>query len=462
MGPVIVWLRQDLRLGDNPALAEAAGRGVPVVPVFVLDDEPAWSPGAASRVWLHHSLAALGRDLDALGSPLVLRRGPAGAALDALVGETGASAVLWNRRYEPAHVAVDTEVKSALAERCEVQSFNARLLFEPHRIATGAGTPYRVFTPYYRACLREPAPPPPLAAPGRLERPAEPIASLPLAALELEPRPDWAGGIRAAWAPGEAGALAALARFVEHGVANYTAARDRPGTDGVSRLSPHLHFGEIGPRALWHALGAAAAGSGNTAFEQAVEAWLRQLVWREFAYHALWHFPHTSDRPMRPAFERLRWVDAPGHREAWQRGQTGFPLVDAGMRELWHTGYMHNRVRMIAASFLCKHLGVHWLEGARWFWDTLVDADLANNTLGWQWSAGCGVDAAPYFRIFNPVTQSKRFDPHGVYLRRWIPELEGLDDRAVHQPGAAGYAEPIVELRSAREAALARYADIGR
>lgn len=456
MGPVIVWLRQDLRLADNPALAEAAAAGRPVLPVYVLDDAPPWAPGAATRVWLHASLAALGAALEARGSRLVLRRGPAGSTLADLVTETGASAVYWNRRYEPAHVALDTELKRTLAQRCEVRSFNARLLFEPHRIATAGGTPYRVFTPFYRACLRAPAPPEPVPEPARLPScPA--VASLPLAALELEPSPDWAAGIRAAWTPGEAGALAAFERFLEGPLERYPEARDFPDAPGVSRLSPHLQFGEIGPRTLWHALGAAAAASGSTRLERAVEAWLRQLVWREFAAHVLFHFPHTSDAPLREEFADLAWRDAPEALAAWQHGRTGYPLVDAGMRELWHTGYMHNRVRMVAASFLCKHLGIHWLEGARWFWDTLVDADLANNTFGWQWSAGCGADAAPYFRIFNPVTQSRRFDPAGAYLRRWLPELANVTGKAVHEPGVAGYAKPVVEHRGAREAALDRY-----
>ncbi|MEI6085179.1 MAG: deoxyribodipyrimidine photo-lyase [Verrucomicrobiota bacterium] len=393
----IVWFRLDLRLADNPALAAAAKLGQ-VVPVFIWapEEEGAWPPGAASRWWLHHSLKALAKDLGGL----VIRRGPSLDALRQLVKETGATAVFWNRRYEPALIARDTRVKQALlADGLTVESFNSALLFEPWEIKTGAGGPYKVFTPFYRACLKK------KVGGASMPRPYRVAALRPLppsVELDLLPKLDWAKGFN--WQPGEAGARKQLAAFSPKG---YLEKRDLPAITGTSRLSPHLHFGEISPRQAWEA--------GN-------EDYRRQLIWREFAHHLLYHFPATTDKPLKPQFEKFPWrKDAKGLR-AWQRGETGFPIVDAGMKELWTTGWMHNRVRMVAASFLVKDLLIPWQEGARWFWDTLVDADLANNTLGWQWVAGCGADAAPFFRIFNPTAQAERFDPRGEYVRRWVPQ----------------------------------------
>ena len=409
--PILVWFRRDLRLADHAALHEACACGRPVVPVFIWapDEEQPWAPGAASRWWLHHALAALDADLRARGAALIVRRGPTLAALRALMRETGATEVWWSRLYEPHLAARDAAIAKALPAR----TFAGHLLFEPDDVLTQTGRPYQVFTPYYRSCLERGAPGRPLPAPARIPMAGNP-ASEKFQSLELLPAIDWAAGFRAAWTPGEAGARARLRGFE---AAPYAVERDRPDHEGTSRLSPHLHFGEISPRQVWHAL--APLGSGAAPY-------LRQLVWREFAHHLLHHFPHTAEQPLRPEFARFPWRrDAAGLRR-WQKGRTGFPIVDAGMRELWRTGWMHNRVRMIAASFLVKDLLIHWSEGARWFWDTLVDADLANNTLGWQWTAGCGADAAPYFRIFNPDLQAARFDPDGAYRKRWAADAPAL------------------------------------
>lgn len=400
----IVWFRLDLRLTDNLALAVAAQRGGPVIPVFIWapGEEGAWPPGAASRWWLHHSLQSLAADLGGL----VIRRGPSLNALRQLVKETGATAVFWNRRYEPVVIARDTKVKQALlADGLQVESFNSALLFEPWEIKNGSDAPYRVFTPFWRACVAKGINEKLVVTP-RVVGPKTWPASLKVGDLELLPKRNWARGFD--WQPGETGALKELRRFVAGTEACYAVTRDRPDKPGTSRLSPHLHFGEISPRQVW-----AAAKT---------EPYRRQLVWREFAHHLLYHFPHTPEKPLRPAFGSFRWRNDANGLKAWQRGCTGFPLVDAGMRELWTTGWMHNRVRMVVASFLIKDLLLPWQEGARWFWDTLVDADLANNTLGWQWVAGCGADAAPFFRIFNPATQTEKFDPQNTYIRRWIKE----------------------------------------
>ena len=459
---IIVWFRRDLRVADNPALHAAARCGT-VIPIYI-DEPPArWSLGAASRFWLHQSLAALAAALATCGSPLVLRRGDPFAVLSALIAETGATAVYWNRRYEPDGLATDSALKSTLAEFCTVRSFKAHVLFEPHEVTTASGTPFRVFTPFWRACMKRDAPEDPLPAPQQLQAPPQRVAGLDLAELSLEPRLDWSAGIRAAWRCGEAAAGAALERFVDTAIQRYASDRDYPQRPAVSRLSPYLAFGEISVRQVWQGVQAALA-AGEISDDNAAQAWLRQLIWREFAYHLMFHYPHTVDAPLREDFAALPWVEDAEGFAAWTRGQTGFPLVDAGLRELWQTGYMHNRVRMVTASVLCKHLGVHWLAGARWFWDTLVDADLANNTLGWQWVAGCGADAAPYFRIFNPVAQSRKFDADGVYIRTWVAELAGLAGREIHEPTAAvpGYPRPIVDLAVARQAALARYAAIRR
>ena len=470
----IVWFRRDLRLDDNPALAAAAARG-PVVPVFIWapDEEAPWAPGAASRWWLHHSLVACGAALERAGAPLVIRRGPSLDALRALAAEHGATHVVWNRLYEPAAVARDTGIKQALAkDGLEVESFNGGLLFEPAHVATKEGRPYQVFTPFWRALVARDEPAEPQAAPRRLAaaapRRARGSASLPIDRLDLLPRIDWATTMESTWRPGEAPAAKRLAAFLANGLSAYGTDRDRPDRDGTSALSPHLHFGELSPRRVWHAVRAAAGGRPAARLTGGAEVFLREIGWREFAAHLLFHFPHTTDAPLRADYARFPWQDDPVGLRAWQRGRTGFPVVDAGMRQLWATGWMHNRVRMIVASFLVKDLRISWLEGARWFWDTLVDADLAANTLGWQWAAGCGADAAPYFRIFNPTSQGERFDPDGGYVRRWVPELSRLSADDIHEPAAAGvrlgetYPEPIVDHAEARRLALEALKEVTR
>lgn len=470
----LVWFRLDLRLADNPALLAAVQRGGAVAPVFIWapEEEGDWPPGAASRWWLHQSLAALARRLDRLGARLILRRGPTLATLRALVAETGAGAVFWNRRYEPAVINRDATVQEALREDgCDAASFNAALLHEPWTIANRAGRPFQVFTPFWRTCLAAVAPPEPLAAPARLRSPGRWPKSLALAQLELAPRPDWAAGLRPAWAPGETGAARQLARLTATIFPVYADQRNRPDRPGSSRLSPHLHFGEISPRQVWHALRQAFPASAWRSSQ-----FVAEIGWREFAHHLLFHFPRTPVEPLRAGFARFPWRTDADWLRAWRRGRTGYPLVDAGMRELWTTGWMHNRVRMVVASFLVKHLLSRWQDGARWFWDTLVDADLASNTLGWQWTAGCGADAAPFFRVFNPVSQGETFDPAGDYVRRWVPELAALPARWIHQPWrapsdilrAAGvrlgtqYPAPLVSHTIAREVALAAYAKCRR
>ena len=473
---MIVWFRLDLRLADNPALRAAvrtaAHAGIIPVYIWAPDEEAPFAPGAASRVWLHDSLHALSTALAARGSRLVLRVGSSLETLLDLAGKTGARAVFWNRRYEPAVAARDARVDAGLRAHglttaADLGFPSANLLWEPEALTTNAGQPFRMFAPFWRACRAQP-PLDPAPAPGKLSPPRRWPPSVPVVALGLRPQLGWDAGLRAAWSPGEAGARATLNRFVRHGLPRYARDRDRPDLDASSRLSPHLHFGEIGPRALWSAVERAAA---RRQIDPA--PFLRELAWREFAHHLLHHFPHSAEAPLRPAFRRFPWAPATSAR-AWRRGLTGYPLVDAGMRQLWATGFMHNRVRMVAASFLVKHLLVRWQTGARHFWDTLVDADLADNTLGWQWCAGSGADAAPYFRIFNPVLQGQRFDPDGAYVRRWVPELAKLSPRFIHAPWLAPadilaragvalgrtYPLPVVDHRRARARALAAFDEI--
>lgn len=474
----LVWLRRDLRVDDQPALSAAAERGA-VVPVFIWapEEERDWSPGAASRWWLHGSLAALGQELKRRGSRLIFRHGPSESSLRALVAETGASAVYWNRCYEPAAQRRDARVESALrAAGVEVADFNGSLLFEPRETLNKQGRPYRIFTPFYRACLALPSPERPRAAVRDLPSPRRWPKSLKLDELQLQPRIDWAAGLRAAWSPGAKGAIDRLDDFLQQGLAGYVEGRDRPGVEGVSRLSPHLHYGEISPRRLWHAVCELLATRQGRRRRAAGEAFLRQSLWREFAAHQLFHFPAMPTEPLAAGFAKFLWRNDPRALRAWQRGLTGYPLVDAGMRQLWISGWMHNRVRMIAGSFLVKHLLLPWQAGARWFWDTLVDADLANNAFGWQWVAGCGADAAPYFRIFNPIAQGRRFDAGGRYVRRWVPELSNLPDKWIHEPWAAppetlakagvelgrNYPKPIVEHAAARARALEAFASMRR
>jgi len=442
----LLWLRQDLRLADHPALHAAVERGAPVIPVFLWcpQEEGAWAPGAASRWWLHQSLDALRSDYAKRGATLIIRRvDDSLAALRALVRETGANAVYWSRRYEPRMLERDRRIKDSLrADGLEVRSFNAALLTEPWDVQNLSGKPFQVFTPYWRKVSSALELPAPLPSPKRIPAPSSNPASSGLDELQLLPEIRWDAGMARAWTPGERGAARRLDHFLDGPVKDYGETRNLPADAGTSRLSPHLHFGEISPRQIWHA---APRWRGSQ--------FMAEIGWREFAHHLLYHFPHTTDAPLRADFTRFPWREDARELRAWQRGETGIPLVDAGMRELWETGWMHNRVRMVVASFLVKNLRMHWLHGARWFWDTLVDADLASNTLGWQWAAGCGADAAPYFRVFNPQSQAEKFDPQSEYIRRWIPELSGNTGAARRGP----YPAPIVDLKVSREAALAAF-----
>ena len=471
----LVWFRHDLRLADNPALHAAVRHGGPIIPVYIWapQEEGAWSPGTASRWWLHQSCLSLDASLRNQGSRLIIRRGKSGGVLHSLIRETGACAVFWNRRYEPPAVERDTAVENTLrAKGLHVECFNPSLLFDPYAIRNTAGKPFRMFTPFWQTCTSLPEPASPLRAPSRLPAPHRWPDSLPLVSLRLNPTIDWAGGIRSTWTPGEDGARRELRHFLKKALTRYVAHRDRPGDVQTSRLSPFLHFGEISPRQVWHAVRKSAGK--HPALQNGAEAYLRQLGWRDFAHYLLLHFPHTVEQPLRATYAHFPWRDSSVDLKAWQRGQTGYPLVDAGMRELWSTGWVHNRVRMVAASFLVKHLLLPWHAGDRWFWDTLVDADLANNTLGWQWVTGCGADAAPYFRIFNPVSQGEKFDPDGTYIRRWVPELARLPANWIHKPWEAPedvltgagvklgttYPEPIVDHHNARIRALAALAKL--
>ncbi|HSR51070.1 MAG TPA: deoxyribodipyrimidine photo-lyase [Acidobacteriota bacterium] len=469
---VLVWLRQDLRLADNPALETACREASQVVPVFLWapGEHGAWAPGGASRWWLHQSLQSLDRSLRSKGSQLILRKGSDSLRmLQELFEESGAEAVYWNRLYEPLAVKRDKSIKAALKERgLEARSFKAGLLFEPWEVETASGGPYQVYTPFSKQLFERTPPPPAVEPPANLKPPGRWPDSAPLQALELEPRYDWAGGLERAWNPGEEGAFRQLARFEGEGLDRYHNLRNRTDLSGVSRLSPHLHHGEISPRQVWHSVLQAQQAADSRQLSRGAWGYLRQVLWREFAYHLLFHFPHTAEEPLREKYQEFPWVKDEEALQAWQRGRTGYPMVDAGMRQLWETGWMHNRVRMIVASFLVKDLLIHWVEGARWFWDTLVDADLANNTLGWQWTAGCGADAAPYFRIFNPVSQGQSHDPQGEYVRRWVPELSQLSKRWIHQPWEApqevleeagvrlgqDYPRPMVDHQEARKRAL--------
>src|SRR5271165_5609079 len=434
--PSLVWFRSDLRLADHAALCAAIRGGRQILPVYVLDEDAAgaWAPGGASRWWLHHSLSALTASLARRGAPLVLRRGAAAEEIPALaraVGatevHTGASALPWARR-------LDRLVAAALAsDGVTLTRHRTTMLFNPDTFRTKPGGSYTVFTPFARACFSREPPRPPQPAPSRIAA-VTPPASDRLEDWTLLPtHPDWAGGLRADWTPGEAAAQARLRRFLADGLAGYADRRDLPDADGTSKLSPHLAFGELSPPQLWYA--ATACMQHNT---KGAERFLTELLWREFSHHLLWFHPDLPEQPLRPSFARMPWRDDPAALDAWQRGRTGVPIVDAGMRQLWQTGWMHNRVRMIVASFLVKHLLLPWQAGEAWFWDTLVDADLASNSASWQWVAGSGADAAPYFRIFNPVLQGEKFDPEGDYVRAFCLELAKLPASIIHKPWEAG------------------------
>lgn len=465
----VMWFRHDLRLRDNPALTEAAQAG-DVLPLYILDDENAgeWALGGASRWWLHQSLGSLNEALD---GALQLLQGDPLQLLPALLEEHGIERIVWNRCYEPWQIQRDKQLKQQLQDQgIEVLSFNGGLLWEPWEVHKKDGTPYRVFTPYYRrGCLSQPEPRLPLPAPARLHCVKPGAKSLALDSLKLMPSVDWYEQIQAEWQPGEEGAADRLSVFLRGPVQNYSEDRNRPARSGTSRLSPHMHFGEISPHQVWHAAKGSELGMRS---EADLDCYLSELGWREFSHYLLFHYPQIPTENFQPRFDAFQWQGRDTDLRAWQQGQTGIPIVDAGMRELWQTGFMHNRVRMIVGSFLVKNLLVHWREGARWFHDCLLDADLAANTSGWQWVAGSGADAAPYFRIFNPVTQGKKFDAEGHYVRRFCPELAAMPDRYLHNPweapqdvlSSAGvtlgdqYPEPLVDLKFSRERALASFA----
>ncbi|HPE61210.1 MAG TPA: deoxyribodipyrimidine photo-lyase [Thiolinea sp.] len=465
MSRALVWLRQDLRLADNPALWHALQQGHEIIPVFIHDPTPdtAGRLGAASQVWLHHTLAAMAQSLAAMGSRLILRRGEALTELVQLQTQTGAQALYWNRCYDPVSVARDTHIKQVLGRQLTVHSFNASLLHEPVRLLKADGAPYRVFTAWWKTLLQAGLPARPLPAPDRLPVPAEWPPGCTLAALGLLPAHHWPVGMMAHWKAGEQAAWQVLDRFLE-AAAGYAVQRDFPGQAGTSCLSPYLHSGSISPQQI-----VAYCEDFRNRVPQAetgIAAFVRELGWRDFAAYLLWHFPRTLEKPLDTRFETFPWSTPDEYGaslQRWQRGMTGFPIVDAGMRQLWQSGWMHNRVRMIAASLLCKNLLIPWQQGEHWFRDTLVDADLASNVLGWQWVAGCGADAAPYFRIFNPVLQAQKFDPDGTYVRRWVPELRERPVSLLHQPLGAGevygaYPLPVADLKASRQRALACFA----
>ncbi len=466
--PAIVWLRQDLRLEDNPALAAAIETKRPLILVYVLDDETPgrWRFGAAQRWWLHKSLESLSTNIARRGGSLVLRRGRADQVIPQLTRESDARAVFWNRCYEPFAIARDAKLKDQLAASgIEAKSFNGSLLFEPWEVQTKTGAPFKVFTPFWRACVQRGTSRSPLPAPKSLNGFKGAVTSELLDSWKLRPKaPNWAKGFEPEWRPGESGARAALDAFLSTRLTAYPEARNQLGQNATSRLSPHLHFGEISPVQIWAAVGDAPGAA----------KFLSEIGWREFSYNLLFHWPSLPEQNWRESFNAFPWRDDEAELESWRRGRTGYPVVDAAMRELWVTGTMHNRARMIAASFLIKHLLIDWRQGEAWFWDTLLDADLANNAASWQWVAGSGADAAPYFRIFNPVTQGEKFDAEGVYVRRWVPELSRLPNELIHRPWEASadtlsrasivlgtdYPKPIVDHSQARARALAAFAGL--
>ncbi|MGJ8638887.1 MAG: cryptochrome/photolyase family protein [Opitutaceae bacterium] len=470
LAPTILWFRKDLRLNDNAALAAAIEAGAPIVPVFIWSPQEAgsWAPGRASQWWLHHSLKSLTASLGLHGGSLVLREGDSLTVLRELIAETGAERVFWNRRYDSPLREVDVVIKRELHEvGIEVASFNSSLLNEPHTASTGQGKPYKVYTPYWKKVKDRAVAAPSLFESSKCSFFKESPKSLALEELELLPKIKWDGGFYERWDVSEAAAMKRLNDFLDKPVNSYATDRDRPDYDGTSSLSPYLHWGQIGPRQIVHKLKASCDLT-----QEGPLTYLKEVYWREFAYNVLYHYPDTSDHPLRMEYADFPWQSDSGVLKAWQTGHTGYPIVDAGMRQLWQTGWMHNRVRMIVSSLLVKHLLHNWHDGAKWFWDTLVDADLASNTLGWQWSGGCGADAAPYFRVFNPIIQGTKFDPDGEYVKRYVPELKKLPAKYIHTPWEApsgileyagveigkDYPAPIIDHKAGRDRALAALA----
>jgi len=471
MPKTIVWFRQDLRLQDNPALIKAAARGQ-IIPIYIWDPSQTRKIGAASKWWLHHSLQALSKSFSDINISLILRSGHPEQVLTDLVQETGADGLFWNRCYEPDLIARDQKIKSHFKDQgLQVESFNGSLCIEPWEVLNGQGLPYKVYSPFWRAALQK------IHFPNQ-DKTSELIGhdgkleSDQLEDWQFLPKINWDKDFYEHWQPGEEGAWQKFEAFLENGLSQYKAGRDFPDLKATSFLSPHLHFGEISLPMIWRRLDM--LSDIKPELQTNIAKFKSELGWREFNHHLIYHFPETVDQPFRGAFEAFPWGEDDSHLTAWQQGMTGYPFVDAGMRELWHTGTMHNRVRMVVASFLTKHLLIHWKEGEKWFWDTLLDADLANNIAGWQWAAGSGADAAPYFRIFNPTAQGQKFDPDGAYIRRWVPELKNLPTKYLYEPSVApksileeagikmgtDYPMPIVDHKMARERALSAYQQI--
>jgi deoxyribodipyrimidine photo-lyase len=459
--PSIMWFRQDLRLSDNAALTAASEAG-PIIPLFILDDQTPddWRWGGASRWWLHHSLTQLSEKL-----PLVLRRGNALDVLKSVVTETGADTICFTRDYAPWSGKLEGEIKAwcdGAGVKC--QRYGGFLLHEPETIRNGSGEYFKVYTPFSKACFAKGDPKAPRPIP-KFDVWTGSAGSENLQAWQLLPsKPDWSGSFTEMWEPGESGAHKRLHAFFDEGLADYADGRDRPDKPYTSRLSAHLHWGEISPAQVWHATRQRIDGARGT-LDRSGEKFLKEILWREFSYHLIHHNPNFPVEPFRKEFADFPWSRETEALRRWQKGITGYPIVDAGMRQLWSTGTMHNRVRMIAASFLVKDLLIPWQEGERWFWDTLVDADIASNAASWQWVAGCGADAAPYFRIFNPVLQGEKFDPAGEYVRQWVPELRGVKTSFIHKPWElpvppANYPKPMVDHSQARELALAAFKKI--
>lgn len=462
----LVWFRRDLRVADNPALSAAIKSGFPVEAVYIHDEARYFSPGGAQKWMIHHTLCALEPALAARGVRLRISLGTEEQTLVDHASEIGAAAVFWNRRYSSEDVATDKRIKERLAAKgVAAHSFNGALLREPWEVKTGTGGPYRVFTPFWKALAA--------AGPSRLELAAPPTGRAPLqkdqrAAIDalglLPTAPDWASEFPRLWAAGESGAHAALADFIDNAASAYSRARDIPAVQGTSLLSPYLAIGAISPLTVWNAIDGAMK-AGRIAEKEALK-FLSEIAWREFSTHLLFHFPTMARAPWRAEFSAFPWRDDEAGFRRWTQGKTGVPIVDAGMRELWRTGWMHNRVRMIVASFLVKNLMIDWRKGERWFWDTLLDADPASNVSNWQWVAGSGADAAPYFRIFNPVLQGERYDPDGAYVRRYVPEIAALPNNLIHAPWKApnalllDYPPPLVDPAQSRRRALSAYQEM--
>ncbi|MBT8134596.1 MAG: DNA photolyase family protein [Gammaproteobacteria bacterium] len=450
----ILWFRRDLRIHDNAALQWVCDNSTQVIPIYIhsLQEEKPWQPGAASRWWLHNSLLALEKKLADHGLRLKYFCGESETVISKIIEETNASSLVYNRLYEPHLHKRDLSIEKKLQKIIEVLPFENSLFFAPGSILNNQQLPYRVFTPFYKKIR-------PLLTPGHVEHDSASLASglkslkdvavssaQSLISLNLLDEPNWHEKLHSHWRPGEDHAFELLDAFIDDAISHYDVERDIPSIEATSRLSPYLHFGEITAQQICHSIWPLLEGQRDSKTAQSAEVFLKQLVWREFAHNVLWHFPETATEPMDKRYKKSFWRSSKRDYHAWTRGETGVPIIDAGMKQLWETGWMHNRVRMIVSSFLTKNLGLNWLQGANWFWDTLVDADLANNSLGWQWVAGCGVDAAPYYRVFNPNTQTKRFDSNFIYINTWLPEHNELD-----------YPQPMIDLASSRDQALDRY-----